>query len=62
MQYQRKVQILISLIVILSLTLLGTFIFNPEARLMRQATGVLVDSNKLKTITKLRYNSPKCHP
>lgn len=62
MQYQRKVQILISLIVILSLTLLGTFIFNPEARLMRQATGVLVDSNKLKTITKIEIQQPQMPP
>jgi hypothetical protein len=58
MQFQRKVQILITLIIILSLTLFSTFIFNPEARTVRQATGVLLDSKKVQLITKIEIKEP----
>jgi hypothetical protein len=58
MQYQRRVQVLSALIVILSLALLGSFVFNPEARTVRQATGVLLESQKVQSITKIEITRP----
>lgn len=58
MQYQRKVQILGSFIVILTITLLASLIFNPETRTVRQATGVLLDSKKMQNIIKIEIQRP----
>ncbi|AEJ19435.1 DUF4340 domain-containing protein [Gracilinema caldarium] len=58
MQYQRKIQILGTMIIILSVTLLSSFIFNPEARSVRQATGVLLDPKKIQNITKIEIKGP----
>lgn len=58
MQYQRKVQILGSLIVILTITLLASLIFNPETRTVRQATGVLLDPKKIQNIIKIEIQRP----
>jgi len=59
MQYQRKLQILSAFIVILSLSLLGSFIFNPEARRVRQSTGSLLESQKIQSVSKIQIVRPE---
>lgn len=58
MMFQRKVQILSGLVLLLSLLFIGTFLFSPDTRAVREATGVLIDKQQSEKLTKIDIQRP----
>lgn len=58
MMFQRKVQILSGLVLLLSLLFIGTFFFSPDTIAVREATGVLIDKQQSEKIIKIDIQRP----